>query len=255
MVYLFPFGQQLRRLEQQDQTPKEIFILGVYASAVHAKWVCNGKTKCQALAVASEPYIFWDGNIEEAQQIISRIEIPGEIGTLVPANGALNGPSAKVLEENILKPLGVSRNQAWLCDLLPESRMNPNQVKAIRGEYIPLIKQYGLNEVTVPLRKWKICDDDRRREVTNEIKKSKARKLILLGDIPIQQYLKYVANIDFSSLHEYTDKCGYGTPRPTVIDNDFEIDVIPIAHPRQIGRLGHSNSYWADEHKKWKPKI
>jgi hypothetical protein len=255
MDYSFPFGQKLKRLGQQDKTPKEIFVLGVYASAVHAKWVCNKTIMCQALAVASEPYIFWDGNIEEAQQIISKIEIPSEIGTLVPANRNLNGPSAKVLDENILKPFGISRNQAWLCDLLPESRINPNQYKVIREKYNPLIEQHGLSEVTVPLRKGKICNEDRRREVTKEIKKSKARKLVLLGDIPIQQYLKYVVNIDFSSLSEYTNKWGYGTPRPTVIDNDFEIEVIPIAHPRQIGKLGRSNSCWADEHKKWKPKI
>ena len=49
---------------------KKVFVLGVYASAVHARWKKDGKVICQALAVASEPRIFWDGNPEEAKRII-----------------------------------------------------------------------------------------------------------------------------------------------------------------------------------------
>ena|GEM_PF-5112732 len=58
----FPFGQPVRCLVQRDRTPKKVFILGVYASAVHARWVDpSGRQLVLALAVASEPYIFWRG--------------------------------------------------------------------------------------------------------------------------------------------------------------------------------------------------
>jgi len=176
MNYLFPFGSSVQRLVQQDRTPKKVFVLGVYASAVHAKWLHDGKIICQALAVASEPYIFWDGNEEEARQIIDSINISEEIGKLVPANKNLNGPSAKVLKNNILKPLGVGREQSWLCDLLPESRINPNQKKVIEEKYNPLINKYKLNEVTVPLADGSFCDDTRRSEITSEIISSNAEK-------------------------------------------------------------------------------
>ena len=36
MPYIFPFGAQLHPLVQVDRTPKKVFVLGVYASAVHA---------------------------------------------------------------------------------------------------------------------------------------------------------------------------------------------------------------------------
>ena len=255
MDFLFPFGQKVNRLEQQDKSPKEVFVLGVYSSAVHAKWVCDGETVCQALAVASEPYIFWNGDADEAQQIISAIKIPSKLGELIPANKNLNGPSTKVLENNILKPLGTNRNNTWLCDLLPESRINPNQYRVIKEKYNPLINKYNLNEVTVPLEQGVFCDANRREQVTKEIKASKAKKLVLLGDIPIKQYLKYVSNIDFGSLLEYTEKYGYGIPYQTVIDDNIEIEVIPISHPRQIGGLGHSSQFWFDEHKKWEAKL
>ena len=38
MTYLFPFGETVKRLVQEDRTPKKVFVLGVYASAVHARW-------------------------------------------------------------------------------------------------------------------------------------------------------------------------------------------------------------------------
>lgn len=254
MEYLFPFGQKLKRLVQQDRTPKEIFVLGVYASAVHAKWICGKEVICQALAIASEPYIFWNGDVKEAQAIIDTIHIPQEVGKLFPANKNLNGPSAKVLEENIFKPLGVNRKQAWLCDLLPESRINPNQAKVIEQKYNPLIDQYGLNRATIPLEHGDFCDEQRRIEIVNEILESKAKKLVLLGDIPIKQFLKYIADIDFNSLREYTEKYGYGNPYYIRI-HGVDLEVIPLAHPRQIGGLGRSNVCWLEEHKRWEEKI
>ena len=120
MNYYYPFGEIVHPLVQQDRTPKKVFVLGVYASAVHARWKIGSKTICPAMAVASEPRIFWDGNPEEAAEIISRIHLPEGLGTLEPAGSHLNGPSAKVLDEHILAPLGFTRKDAWLCDLLPE---------------------------------------------------------------------------------------------------------------------------------------
>ncbi len=249
-MYKFPFGQDVKRLVQQDQTPKKVFVLGVYASAVHAKWIRDGKIICQALAVASEPYIFWDGNLNDTLAIINQINIPEELGTLVLPSSNLNGPSAKVLVENILKPMGYTRSDAWLCDLLPESRLNPNQLKVIKERYNPLIEKYCLNEVTVPIEDGNFSDETRAKKITEEILKSQADSIVLLGDIPIQQYLKYECNIEFKSLREYTQKYGYGTPLRAQIGTK-EFEVILLTHPRQIGGLGRSSTYWSTEHKIW----
>ena len=40
-----------------------------------------------------------------------------------------------VLDEHILAPLGFSRKDAWLCDLLPETRLNDNQWNFIKKTY------------------------------------------------------------------------------------------------------------------------
>lgn len=121
----FPFGQPVLSLRQADRSPKEIFILGVYASAVHARWVDpDGAELAKALAVASEPHIFWRGESPEA--IIDQIHLPRGTGKLVPAASMFNGPSGIALDERILAPLNRTRRQAWLADLVPHSCVNAN---------------------------------------------------------------------------------------------------------------------------------
>lgn len=254
MAYLFPFGQELRPLVQEDRSPKKVFVLGVYASAVHARWKLGGQVICQALAVASEPRIFWDGNIGEAKEIISKIAIPPELGSLEPTGKHLNGPSAKVLDENILSPLGYTRKDAWLCDCLPETRLNPSQVKALKEKYYPLIEEYSLNPVTVPIRPSTFCDAKRSIEITEELMESQADLLVLLGDIPISQYLKKVANVPYSTLGEYVDLYGYGNSSEVLIDGKTR-KVLPLAHPRQIGALGAHSEKWCRMHREWEESL
>lgn len=79
---------------------------------------------------------------------------------------------------------------------------------------------------------------------------SQAPLLVLLGDIPISQYLNRVTDIDFSSLQEFTECYGYGNTVSVQI-SDKVIKVLPLAHPRQIGALGTHNEKWYLLHKEW----
>ena len=254
MKYFFPFGEAVHPLVQVDRSPKKVFVLGVYASAVHARWKKDGKVVCPALAVASEPRIFWDGNPQEASEIIGRIHIPEELGTLEPAGSHLNGPSAKVLDDHILAPLGWVREDAWLCDLLPETRLNPGQLRVIEKEYNPKISQYGLNAVTVPKRPTLFCDKSRSEEIVSELEESQAKLLILLGDIPIRQFINRVADAKFKTLQEYVDLHGYGKCSPVVIHGK-EYRLLPLAHPRQIGALGAHCEKWYRLHEEWENNL
>jgi hypothetical protein len=133
----FPSGQPIRKVTQTDRSPKRVFVLGVYASAVHARWIGeDGKTRIAALAVASEPEIFWTG--AGSEQLIATITPPNTIGTLKSAGQNLNGPSGRALDEHILAPLGLTRKDAWLCDLVPHSCMNPGQEAALKREGMPV---------------------------------------------------------------------------------------------------------------------
>jgi hypothetical protein len=104
----------LQKVSQKDRTPKKDFVLGVYASAVHAVWRdTKGKVLVKALAVASEPEIFWNG--DGAEKIIRRIQLPDGVGTLAVAAKQFNGPSGQALDTHILEPLGLTRDDVWLC--------------------------------------------------------------------------------------------------------------------------------------------
>jgi len=245
----FPFGEPVRRVTQQDRTPKRVFVLGVYASAVHARWIsAQGKTVVQALAVAGEPYIFWRGENPEAT--LRRIDIPEALGKLVPAHPQFNGPSGLALDQLILAPLGLSRADVWLCDLVPHSCANDAQRKAIARAYLPLIDQYDLPRPTVPPVPHPLTDEPRRAAILDELAASGAETLILLGDQPIRWFL---AHFDprWRHLSDFDDDGRpYGSPRVARISGRT-MDVIPLAHPRQIARLGKSSPFWYERHKAW----
>lgn len=257
MNYNFPFGQPLTKVQQKDKTPKKAFCLGVYASAVHAKWIDeNGKQKVSALAVASEPCIFWTG--DNAEQIISSIKLPEQLGKLtVPTDKKLNGPSGRALDNLFLKPLGLNRQSTWLCDLLPESRVNEQQRKALDKHYsADTITKFNLPHATVPnFDKEELNSATRRKEILEELEASQADTLILLGDLPIYWFLRF-HDKRFSKLSQFGDtKSNYGKYHEIKINNKI-YNVIPLCHPRQADRLGSSNAKWGQLHDNWtKEKI
>lgn len=236
----------MKDVVQKDRSPKKVFVLGVYASAVHAEWRdAKGKMLVRALAVASEPEIFWRG--DGAEKIIRKIKLPEGVGTLQPAAEQYNGPSGKVLDAMILNPLGLKREDVWLCDLVPQSRMNPGQAKAIETHYSKLVEKGIVEPANLP--ELEDIDDKRRAAILRELERSGADTIILLGDVPIKQWLKPYAQ-GWSTLSNFVNKHGYGNSVPVTI-NGKTYEVLPLVHPRQAGKLGMSSSDWAKIHRKW----
>lgn len=251
-LYHFPFGQELKKVEQKDRTPKKVFVLGVYASAVHARWVDkDGKQKVFALAVASEPEIFWTG--ENAEEIISKIIITEQLGKLtVPTDKRLNGPSGRALDNLFLKPLAQNRKTAWLCDLLPESRVNEKQRIAIDNNYTEsIVKQFNLSPATIPdFDKTELNSQTRREEILVELEESKAENLVLLGDLPIYWFLRF-HDKRFTRLAQFGEsETTYGKHHEIKINHKV-YNVIPLCHPRQADRLGNSSARWGYLHDNW----
>lgn len=251
--YSFPFGQTVTLVEQKDRSPKKVFILGVYASAVHARWFGpDGKQAVSALAVASEPTIFWRG--DNVEGIISRIELPSGVGRLEAAQAKFNGPSGIALDEHFIHPLGLKREDVWLSDLVPHSCLNPSQKKAIERAYVPLMDDYKLPAVTLPPVPKQLADDERQRAILGEIIESKADVLILLGDQPIRWFLR-----EYDDRRRTLRKFGmsaetYGRLHPTRL-NGRSIQVLPLVHPRQAAKLGSHSSEWYDLHRHWAGNV
>ena len=102
MEYTFPFGLRVDVVRQVDDgRARELFVLGVYASAVHVKWFGpDGRIRIRAMAVASEPEIFWRGGNDYVESVIDRINLDPKYGHLEPADAAFNGPSGICLDNN-----------------------------------------------------------------------------------------------------------------------------------------------------------
>ena len=248
-TWTFPFGQPVKAVVQTDRNPKKVFVLGVYSSAVHAIWIAkNGKKLVNALAVASEPSIFWRG--EEAERVISQISVPSELGKLFPANRQFNGPSGLALDELILNPLGIDRGDAWLCDLVPHSCMNERQEKAIQRAYMPIADQYRLAKPTLPPVPKFLADDVRRHEILEEIKESCASTLILLGDEPITWFFRHF-DPRWKKLADFGESESlYGRLHFLTLAGK-EMAVLPLAHPRQVAKLGRFSQKWYHQHQLW----
>jgi uracil-DNA glycosylase len=248
----FPFGQPIKKVEQKDRTPKRVFVLGVYASAVHARWIGpDGKQLINAVGVASEPEIFWIG--EGADKIVDAIEIPEGAGKLVAAPKNLNGPSGRALDEHFLEPLGLSPEDVWLCDLVPYSCMNGSQAEALRGSYGSVAQEWGL-----PSFRWDplpkvLADEKRRAQILEEINEAQPEILITLGDLPLKWFSRHYGSKaslggygqsaeDYGRIHQI-DICGRG------------IGLLPLVHPRQAAKLGGHSVDWSESHSIWTSDI
>ncbi|MFO0570167.1 MAG: hypothetical protein U0263_31275 [Polyangiaceae bacterium] len=246
----YPFGEPLHVVVQRDRAPKRVFVLGVYASAVHAQWFdSTGALLVRALAVASEPVIFWDGS--DAEQVVSRIKLPNGAGTLRPADVSMNGPSGRALDEHFLGPLGCVRSEAWLCDLVPHTCLNPGQARALEREYVPRTKQLGLPTVDLPPVPKAFADARRQEAVLAELEESQAETIVLLGDEPVRHWLKRFDS-RWGSLGDFgaTDD-SYGRRHvATIAGRRYEI--LPLVHPRQAAGLGSHSASWKARHESWR---
>ncbi|MCA9956260.1 MAG: hypothetical protein H6657_13070 [Ardenticatenaceae bacterium] len=250
--YVFPFGQPVLPISQSDRSRKRVFVLGVYASAVHARWVDpNGRTIITALAVASEPSIFWRG--EGANALIAEIVVPNEVGNLEPASATLNGPSGRALDECFLHPLGLSRNQTWLCDLVPHSCMNDRQATAIENKYMPLVER-GL----VPKPHWprvpnQLANPSRVLEIERELLDSGAEVIITLGDQPLRWFTqRYGSRVRLATYGKGEQE--YGQLHPIEVQGK-QLKVLPLVHPRHAAGLGGHSPVWRKIHQSWVKKV
>jgi hypothetical protein len=249
----YPFGSKLRPLVQMDRSPKRIFILGVYASAVHAQWIGpDGRMLVRALAVASEPVIFWNG--AGADGILRGLSVPAAAGRLEPADPKFNGPSGRSIDDDFLAPLGVTRKDTWLCDLVPHTCLNAGQLAAIQREYEPRQKACGLPQVDLPDVPRSFADDERRAEVLAEIEEATPSVIVLLGDKPIRHFSAHYDRRRRRLADFGDDDSSYGRLHPIMIrGRDYEL--LPLAHPRQVSGLGTHSGDWRRRHEAWKRNV
>ena len=243
----FPFGQPVRRVEQNDRNPRQVFVLGVYSSAVHARWLSSeGKELVKALSVASEPWIFWCG--ENTNDIVSSIDVPDGVGSLEPAACRFNGPSGRSLDDQYLEALGVTRAEAWLCDLVPHSCMNDGQRCALKRNQ-DVFDEYSLERGNRPPVRTKQLGECRIKEIAAELSESEAKFVITLGDYPLKWFASKFGSE--KKLGTYgLDPDAYGRLHDIEVEGR-SLKLLPLTHPHNAARIPPYRKEWADRHEIW----
>ena len=88
--------------EQADRGPKRVFVLGVQARAVHARWCDWRKADRQGCGGGLPPCVFWCG--DGWKRFSRESHVPPQAGYREPPAGNLDGPSRKSIDEHSLRP-------------------------------------------------------------------------------------------------------------------------------------------------------
>lgn len=244
----FPFGEKVRRLIQKDQTPKKYFVIGSYASAVHATWrSAEDKIFSKALPVANEPEILWKGVPSESGEIIRRIKVPPEAGRLSQPGKWVNGGVGRLFDIEILRPLDIFRTDVWLVLLIPYTVANKGQRKAL-NRYTRAAGEYNLPVSNIKFSniKTSLVDHNRIRELLNELEVAKAEVIITLGDLPLYHFIRLFEP------EKRTLSCFkmYGQLH-TIKINDKSYQLLPLYHPKAGEKVGSYTQQWKNVHSNW----
>jgi hypothetical protein len=233
-VERFPFGATLAPVQPSAASARRILVLGVYASALHARWKYGSGRRdyVAALAVDNEPTPFWDGRDQEDR--IASVRPP--FGQLLPT--PQNGCSGKALDEHYLQRLNLLRGDCWITDL-------HNRYLAQRAQRLAFERAYRAVGAqappwTLPPRTGTVHPSKARlRELQAEFTTASPRWVITLGAEPL----------DVLGLPRL-DKATYGRASRAVIWGR-EVGLLAFTHPRNAGRLGAFSQDWYDRHKTW----
>src|SRR5271166_666222 len=115
----FPFGCPVLRRKPSAKSRRRVFVLGAYPSALHIAWWSPHRKGVRALVVDNEPAAFWAAEDEREQidawkaAVHFRVGEWGEVET-----SAANGKAGRWVDEHVLAPLGITRDEACLSSCL-----------------------------------------------------------------------------------------------------------------------------------------
>jgi len=245
---VLPFGNRIVRVIQKDKSSKRVFIIGVYGSTIKANFISKKlKTKIRFLPVDNEPEPFWSGNNQDAQTIISKIKIPKDLGELNVEPGNSNGMLGRTLDKYYLSPLKLKREDVWLCNLIPHLIVNKKERKALKN-YNKYHTELDLPKAEIPVKsdKWNFFTRKRRREVIEEIFKSRAEIIVTLG----QQPLKWFINEFKPNAYKLLNAEDYGMIKDFNLEA-VKLKLVPLFHPKQILKHWDSKSNIGLIHYDW----
>jgi hypothetical protein len=258
----FPFGRPSTvRPPRRPDGDAAVFVLGVYPSALHVRWSGpsgDGKAaRVGALAVDNEPTCFWNG-ADQRERIAAwktAVGFPddGSWGSVAPATA--NGSSGQLVDTEVLAPLQLSADDAWLTDSVPwffvkYGGKRREQGDAIRESFDPFAASVpGLGPASLPARPTpaalvKLATTTQRDRLRSELLESGAKVVLTLG----QEASDTLCGVtdDPQPAGVRLDRNAYGRPGRVKVGS-AEFEWLALAHPGVTRRKGP----WRDAHLAW----
>lgn len=256
----FPFGRPVMPVEPRKSKANEAFVLGAYPSALHVSWTPRGSKKIQALPVENEPSPFWTGDdvVQHFKRWLQDVRWDDSWGSVgvndrFPGSDRFNGSSGRILRDNVLKPLGLSIDSAYISDCLNLYHMSAG-VKARLdtdiGDALEKLGRAGLGLLNHPSENQivKLALVDHHMRIAAELEEAKPKVVITLGNAALRVLGLVVGRPEVQPLKH--DNSYYGKP----IHINFAGHAIrwyPLCHPGQRdARYLLAHSVWADELRK-----
>lgn len=271
----FPFGQlSTSRPPRRTAHAAELFVLGVYPSALHVRWQPPtwarhrlGVGPVGALAVADEPCVFWDG-ADAAQQVAewrTKVEfIDGDDdGCWGKVTAASNGTSGSAVAEGVLVPLDVKPENTWFTDAIdyffvkqgkPGGRRQ--QADAIGADYTPFAAAAGLPPASLPARPTPdelvaLAASHHCDRLRAEFEEANAPVVVTLGEEARRVLIAVADHVDGAPAHPLdgrriaVDEASYGRPGTARVGG-IEAQCYALVHP------GQRSTGWRQLHDQWR---
>jgi hypothetical protein len=230
----------------------ELFVLGVYPSALHARWRRPDGAVVAALAVDDEPAVFWDGadaaaRIDRWRELVGWSPAWGSTGA-VPGNGS----SGRHVLEHVLRPLGVPAGRTHFTDCLPTyfvKRGSSSQTAAIRKVYDPFAARHGLPLADLPERP---APKDLVRRAVAEEGPHLARQLADAAAPPVvtlgQEAADVLTRLRSADPVVLAPGPNYGRAHHITL-GCHGIEWLPLVHP------GNRSERWRRAHRDWVARL
>lgn len=253
IAHLFPFGRPITARKPSASGAKKLFLLGAYPSALHVKWTPHKPFEpIAALAVDNEPEPFWTGadELRRIDEWKAAVAWRPEWGTVEPV-GSLNGSSGLWVDEKVLAPLGVARNEAWITDCLDTYRFSKGQEDAVAARFAPFAQASGLSWAGSGALRHPTED-----EIVNEARKEHLSRLggeliaaqpdlvVTLGNAALRVMSKLVVVEGKSAPETLAPGADYGSAVEIRVGGKAA-KWLPLVHP------GQRSKEWRAAHGKW----
>ena len=256
--WTFPFGRPVLRRRPSAKSSRRVFVLGAFPSALHIAWWSPARKGIRALAVDNEPANFWTGADEKThidawkRAVDFRVGAWGEVETA----DEVNGKAGRWLDDNVLAPLGVTRDEACLSYCLDTYFADAAAAFAVNERYQPVALEAGLPEAHLAPRLRdralvELAVEVHRERLLHELSVVVPDVVVTLGNAALRVLRGITEATGGGKLHH---DARYGVEQPLVIRNRKAV-WLALTHHEGAPIFAEAHARWLQSRSRQTPGL